>query len=306
MKTRNALNALQLLLLTLTTSSWAASTINSTNAYSYGANIGWMNWRHNQPAAGDGIIIGEFICSGYIYGANVGWINMGNGAPANGIQYSNSSNTDFGVNYGVDSTQPNFAVLRGFAYGANIGWINFESQGNPRINLMTGALEGYAYGANVGWINLGEPGNHFLVTDHVAMGVDTDADGIADAYELSHTMPPGLAPMNGNTDSDGDGVSDLNEYLEGTDAKSPNDNLRITLYTEAPHPPSSRDTNITFTSTTARLYRIETNLDLNPLNWADSGLGIFAPNAGNSTARTIIHSAETRRFYRVKSIRPLP
>ena len=83
--------------------SWAASTINATNPYSYGANIGWMNWR---PSAADGVTIGEFVCSGWIYGANVGWINIGDGTPDNNIQYSNASATDFGVNYTIDPTLP--------------------------------------------------------------------------------------------------------------------------------------------------------------------------------------------------------
>ena len=112
-----------LLLLALAATAQAASTINSTNAYSYGANIGWMNWK---PSVPDGVSIGEYICSGYIYGANVGWINMGNGAPTNHIQYSNASATDFGINYSIDPMLPGKAILRGYAYGANIGWINFE------------------------------------------------------------------------------------------------------------------------------------------------------------------------------------
>src|SRR3981081_1529365 len=77
----------------------ATSTINSTNAYAWGANIGWTNWR---PSATDGVVIGEFVCSGYVYGANVGWINLGHGFPVNNIQYQNNSAVDFGVNYGVD------------------------------------------------------------------------------------------------------------------------------------------------------------------------------------------------------------
>ena len=39
----------------------AASTINSANAASYGANIGWMNWRAD---AASGVVIGEYVCSG--------------------------------------------------------------------------------------------------------------------------------------------------------------------------------------------------------------------------------------------------
>ena len=112
----------------------AGSTINSNNAYAWGANIGWTNWLADSPA--DGVVVGEFTCSGYVYGANVGWINFGNGSPVNHIQYQNNSTTDFGVNYSVDPNQPGVGILRGFAYGANIGWINFEATGNPRVSLL--------------------------------------------------------------------------------------------------------------------------------------------------------------------------
>src|SRR5437868_11861508 len=89
----------------------AASTINATNHYAWGANIGWTNWL---PSTVDGVVIGEYVCSGYVYGANVGWITLGNGNPANHIQYQNNSATDFGVNYSLDPAQPGVATLRGF------------------------------------------------------------------------------------------------------------------------------------------------------------------------------------------------
>src|SRR5437773_9615512 len=102
---------ISLLLLASLASSWAATTINTTNKYAYGANIGWMDWRGD---TNNGAIIGEYVCSGYVYAANVGWINLGNGSPTNGIQYKNLSTNDFGVN------QDGLGDLRGYAYGANI------------------------------------------------------------------------------------------------------------------------------------------------------------------------------------------
>ena len=84
---------------------------------------------------------------------------------------SNTSGTDFGVNYVIDPTQPGFAVLRGFAYGANIGWINFESTGNPRLRFSHGNFEGHVWSANNGWINLGN-GAFGLNTLSVTPGVD--------------------------------------------------------------------------------------------------------------------------------------
>src|ERR1041385_2010407 len=73
----------------------AATSINATNKYAYGANIGWIDARGN---TNNGAIIGEFVCSGYLYAADVGWIHLGSNAPANGIQYQNNSATDYGVN----------------------------------------------------------------------------------------------------------------------------------------------------------------------------------------------------------------
>lgn len=292
MKTLTGLAALLLMSVT----SLATSTISPGNPNSYGANIGWMNWR---ASGADGVEIGEYVCSGYIYGANVGWIHMGDGTPTNNIQYSNASATDFGVNYSIDPAQPGKAILRGFAYGANIGWVNFESTGNPRLRFSDGNFEGFVYSANCGWINLGN-GAFTLNTLSVTPGIDTDLDGMADAFEFQFFG--GLA-MNATTDTDGDGMSDVQEYLEGTSPLNPGDRLRITLYTTNPGGTSSP---LTWTSTAARLYQIEVNPDLRPNNWTnDPTFGIVTPDIGATTARTVTAGASSRRFYRVRAIRPL-
>ena len=134
------------------------TTIDPTNKYAWGANIGFTNWR---PSDADGVNIGDNFCSGFIYGANVGWIKMGTGAPSNGTSYSNTSASDFGVN--CTAGAPDEKNLRGFAYGANIGWINFEATGNPRVILSTGQLRGFIWSANTGWINL-DDANVFVQT----------------------------------------------------------------------------------------------------------------------------------------------
>ena len=274
----------------------ATSTISPANAYSYGANTGWMSWR---TSTADGVEIGEYVCAGYIYGANVGWIHLGTGLPANGIQYSNASATDFGINYSVDSSQPGYAFLRGFAYGANIGWIRFEGTGNPRLRFSDGRLEGYVWSANCGWINLGN-GAFTLSTDSISPGRDSDNDGMADAFEFQFFG--GLA-MNGTADSDGDGMSDLDEYLQGTNPFNASDRLRITVF--AANPGGTSPT-LTWTSTAARLYQIEVNPNLRPDSWStEPTLGIITPDAGSTTTRTVAAPASARRFYRVRAVRPL-
>jgi hypothetical protein len=257
-----------------------------------------MNWR---PSAADGVVIGEYVCFGYIWGANVGWISLGSGAPVNNIQYQNNSPTDYGVNYSFDPTQNGVAILRGFAYGANIGWINFEATGNPRLSLFTGTFSGYAYSANCGWINLNDVLGK-VQTDHVLMGVDTDGDGIADAFEYQNFSD--LTTANMTSDADGDGIGDKDEYLDGTSPKLPGDRLRIISFgTNAGGVAST----VTWTSNTARLYLIETNPTLLAAWVPDPTLGVaFAPDTGTTTTRMPTAMSATKRFYRARAVRPLP
>ena len=51
----------------------AATTINATNSFAFGTNIGLVNWRGDVT---NGAIVGEYVCSGSIWSANVDWINF--------------------------------------------------------------------------------------------------------------------------------------------------------------------------------------------------------------------------------------
>jgi hypothetical protein len=194
----------------------ASTNINSTNNSSWGANIGWMNW---QADGANGAVVGDYVLGGFIYGANVGWINLGSYNPANHIQYQNNSATDFGVN--LTKLNASTATLRGFAWGANIGWINFEDTGNPTIDLTNRQLHGYAWGANVGWINLGEMGVT-LAADSIAPGIDTDGNGIPDAYEQMNFGTVGVDP---NADPDADGLTNSQEAQTGSNPNFPDERL---------------------------------------------------------------------------------
>src|SRR6266705_5152151 len=180
----------------------AATTINATNNFAYGANIGWLNARGDVTS---GAVIGEYVCSGYLWAANVGWIALGSSSPTNGIRYQNLSAGDFGVN------QDGLGNLRGYAYGAIIGWINFENTGAPKLDLKTGKFSGYVYSANCGWISLSNAAA-FVQTDTLDPG-PLSTNGLPIPWLLANF---GTTNVNANADPDGDGMSNRQESLAGT------------------------------------------------------------------------------------------
>ena len=125
---------------------------------------------------------------------------------------------------------------------------------------------------------------------------------MADAFEFLY-----LGGLGGiaEPDSDGDGMTNVQEYLEGTNPTLAGDRLRITLYSTNPGGTNSL---ITWSSTLARLYQIEVNpsVDLNPLSWTnDLTFGVITPDVGATTSRNVTSTPGSKRFYRVRSIRPL-
>jgi hypothetical protein len=303
MKRRKGMKPLTcLLLLVAAVPSPAATTITNSNKHAYAANFGWMDARGD---TNNGAVIGEYVCSGYIWAANVGWIRLGDGTPVNGIRYRNNSATDYGINHdGIGN-------LSGYAWGQNIGWLVFTnatasgplaSASQPRVSLLTGKLSGYAYSANCGWISLSNAFAH-VQTSVIQNGADTDADGITDSWEYSHTNI--LTGLTANGDADGDGASDRQEYLADTDPLNGLDNLRITFYRTLFAAGNETNT-LTWISKPTRLYQIDykTNLDLGAL-WVDA-TSRFAPDAGTNTTRSLaITPALSQRYFRVEAIKPL-
>ena len=263
----------------------AATTIDPASPYAYAANIGWIN---AEADTANGAVIGQAFCSGTMYSANCGWIALGDGTPVNGIAYQNSSAIDFGVNH------DGLGNLTGYAYGANIGWITFEqTYGQPQVDLVTGDLSGYAYGANVGWIRLDG-----LKTLSLA-APDSDADGMADAWELGHTnLLAGLT--DGGADADGDGVSDLDEYGADTDPTDPADLLRITEFQVA-----GTANEVTWPAKPTRLYTLLHAAAMsNTTVWAET-VPPFIPAGEADTTETVTGVSDDQRFYRVTAEPPL-
>ncbi len=284
---------LVLLVLVSTFSLWpsprlhAATTIDPTNRYPYGANIGWMDARGD---INNGAVIGEYVCSGYIYSANTGWINLGSGAPTNNIRYQNLSPNDFGVN------QDGMGNLRGYAWGANIGWINFETTGAPTVDLLTGKLSGYAYSANCGWISLSNA-TALVKTASIQPGTDSDGNGLPDAWEMENF---GTLRVDPDADSDHDGLSNYQEYLAGTDPRDARSLLQITSILRGSGGDPTRVV-LAWTSEPTRYYAIEKRAALGGANaWYTL---VELPWLGANNVG--FNDTTSQQFYCIRAYRPL-
>ena len=231
----------------------AATTIDATSRYAYAANLGWMDWRGD---TNNGAVIGEYVCSGNIYSANVGWINLGSGTPTNGIYYQNLSANDFGVN------QDGLGNLSGYAYGANIGWINFETNGAPKVDLLTGKLSGSVYSANCGWISLSNA-TAYVQTDSIQKGA-LAPNGLPIAWLMQNF---GTTNISANASPTGKGMTIAQDYIAGTSPTNAADILKITSFQRNAHTSYNL---FSWNSKPTRFYALQYNPNLaNSSGWVD-------------------------------------
>jgi len=129
-----------------------------------------------------------------------------------------------------------------------------------------------------------------------AILTDTDQDGIPDVWMNTYFgQPTGPA----GDDADGDGMTNLQEYLAGT---SPTDSLNVLRITSVVA--DGNDFAVTFPSVTGKLYAVERNDDLtNPAGWAAIQTNI--PGTGSPVTITDPGAAsQPRYFYRVRLLPP--
>ena len=104
---------------TATAPALAQTNISALHEFSWGENVGWMNWRDANSGA-QGVRVTSTYLSGYVWGENAGWISVGNGLPTGpGPRYTNATGPETGVNILVNGD------LDGFAWAENVGWVNF-------------------------------------------------------------------------------------------------------------------------------------------------------------------------------------
>lgn len=127
--------------------------------------------------------------------------------------------------------------------------------------------------------------------------VDTNANGLPDWWETDYFDAIGVNP---NTDTDGDGMTNLQEYLAGTHPKNPASRLAITQTAFIPNG-INRDFRLTFPSATGITYRVEFSDTLALNSWITLGADLTG-NGTDLQATDQAASTHSRRFYRVRVI----
>lgn len=190
-------------------------TIDTSDKYAWGENIGWLNFGTTE---GD-ITVTDSELSGYIWGENIGWISL------NCSNDSTCSNVDYQILNDGEGT------LSGHAWSENTGWIVFDPTGGGVTINSSGEFLGYAWGENIGWI--------------VFNCTTTDSCATVDYKVKTDWLPQSARPAcNNSTDDDSDGKTD---YPDDPGCSS----LTDTSETDAVSTSSTSSSSNTSSSTTA-------------------------------------------------------
>ena len=140
----------------------------------------------------------------------------------------------------------------------------------------------------------------------LTLGVDSDGDGLPDAWEQSLIAIYGgtLASIRPQDDTDGDGISNLNEYLAGTYAFDPTDGFRLVLTAS-----NAGASTMEFLALRGRSYSIQASPNLQqwtPVNFrvVSGGVpGVLLSNYAANDVRTLqievpIQPGATNRYFR--------
>ena len=177
----------------------------------------------------------------------------------------------------------------GLASAVPVTWITVTNwQATVPLILGTNLLTFMAYGRTN---NLIGTASISVTTTASNGGVDSDADGMPDAWELANDLNPFV--NDAALDKDGDGVSNLQEYLAGTNPSDAQSFLRIDATSDA------LNVRLTFFAVAGRSYSVVYRDEAATGPWTK--LIDVAARATNRVAEMLVPKAgpPQQRFYRL-------
>ena len=118
---------------------------------------------------------------------------------------------------------------------------------------------------------------------NLTLGEDSDGDGLPDAWERMVIAASGqdltLEDIGPNDDFDGDGISNLNEYLAGTYAFDPQDGFRLNIVSVPDGKPQ-----VEFMVIQGRTYTLLASADLKTWTPIDFRIPANGANAANQSS----------------------
>jgi len=163
-----------------------------------------------------------------------------------------------------------------------------------RMKVLIGGATYLPIETSANYANLGKPAQTTRLD--LTLGEDSDNDGLPDAWEraLMDMLGGGLAvtDIEPGADADGDGMSNLHEYLAGTYAFDPQDGFRLDILgTNVEHPVFE------FLAIRGRAYTLEGSADL--LTWELLPFRIASSNPVGSWRKS--YSASDVRVLRIEA-----
>lgn len=189
-------------------------------------------------------------------------------------------------------TDPAGAVVFDFTYRDN--WVNPADGDGYSMVVRSEALAAYDLDTPSAWVASasihGSPGQPDLASD-VGPGTDSDNDGLADLWELQFF---GNLAQNGDMDPDGDGYTNREEFLAGTQPTLATSVPRL----EAVPSPFGGNPVLQFSREGARSYRLMYRDNLPSTDWKE--LLRFPAQAGESQGQfRDLTTTNGTRFYRL-------
>jgi hypothetical protein len=187
------------------------------------------------------------------------------------------------------------------------GTLNYDTYlripaGGPPVMVVTnGAYYVPAlvdYDTSTGRVHVHGPFNNAAGANFIVVTYGTNSyagDGIPDYWALQYGFNP-LDPSVANADPDGDGLSNLQEFMAGTDPTSSTSIMRITSITRA-----GNVNTITWDSVNGKTYHLQSTDTLTGPFIDVGGPDITASGPSTFTTDT---TAVVGRFYRVHLVTP--